>query len=119
MFKNAITLLRIRIMQNPIEFLKEAQMHDGINKHLKYDNIDCYTSDLMQSYANYYHQEKLKPVPSTTQLYISAEYLQGLHPELSIEEAESLNQFARGKTMELRECYGDGSIMYPMWEANH
>jgi len=80
--------------------------------------IDLEGIDKIQ--ANFTWKEFKKiPVPITTQLYISAEYLQGLHPELSIEGAESLNQYARGKTITHRECYGDGSIMYPLWKANH
>ena len=45
--------------------------------------------------------------------------LMRLHPELTYSEAESLMEFAKSKTITHEECYGDGSIIYPMWkEAN-
>jgi hypothetical protein len=42
--------------------------------------------------------------------------LMRIHPELTYDEAESLMEFAKSKTIIHEECYGDGSIIYPMWE---
>ena len=50
---------------------------------------------------------------------ISAEYLKGLHPELTLKECESLKAFSNNKTIAHKECYGDGSIMYPKWKAEN
>lgn len=46
--------------------------------------------------------------------------LMRIHPELTYDEAASLMEFAKSKTITHDECYGDGSIIYPMWkEANY
>lgn len=75
-------------------------------------------AQIMQ-FAEAYHLEQL-PIPSVSGMFINAEYLMGLHPELNIEEAESLKEYANSHTVRYRECYGDGSIMYPQWkEANY
>lgn len=55
-------------------------------------------------------------VPSVNGSFISAEYLMLLHPELTKEEAESLKEFSWKRTIQYKECYGDGSIMYPKWK---
>ena len=52
-------------------------------------------------------------------VYISVGYLMKLHPELSTEDAISLEQFAISKTIRYKECYGDGSIIYPKWKSIH
>ena len=46
---------------------------------------------------------------------ISEDYLKSLHPELTdIEAIEYLN-FCNNKTIHHKNCYGDGSIMWPQW----
>ena len=47
---------------------------------------------------------------------ISVDFLLELHPELSEQEAISLKEFAKSQTITLKECYGDGSIIYPKWK---
>jgi len=49
-------------------------------------------------------------------MFISVDYLMGLHPELNRQEAKSLKDFANKKTIKLRDCYNDGSIIYPQWK---
>lgn len=61
---------------------------------------------------------KNQPVPSQNELVINAEYLMTIHPELSKGEAESLKEFALSKTIALKQCYGDGSIIYPQWKRS-
>jgi len=56
------------------------------------------------------------PIQIDKSLFISTEYLIELHPELSKEEAESLYKFSRTQTIRRKECYGDGSIIYPKWK---
>lgn len=51
--------------------------------------------------------------------FINVEYLMSLHPELTKEDAESLKEFSNSKTIEYKECYGDGSIMYPRWKQEN
>lgn len=51
--------------------------------------------------------------------FINVEYLMNLHPELTKEDAESLKEFSNSKTIEYKECYGDGSIMYPLWKQEN
>jgi hypothetical protein len=48
---------------------------------------------------------------------ISAEWLMSMHPELKPEDAEAYRSFCQGSTIVYRECYGDGSIMWPRWMA--
>ena len=45
--------------------------------------------------------------------------LMQIHPELNYSEAESLMEFAKSKTIRHEECYGDGSIIYPMWKDSN
>ena len=46
--------------------------------------------------------------------------LMQIHPELNYSEAVNLMEFAKSKTITHEECYGDGSIIYPMWkDANY
>ena len=59
------------------------------------------------------------PIDSVSGSLISAEYLKGLHPELTLKECESLKAFSNNKTIYHKDCYGDGSIMYPKWKAEN
>lgn len=56
-------------------------------------------------------------IPSVSGMFISTDYLMGLHPELNRKEAESLKEYANSNTIRYRECYGDGSIIYPRWKV--
>ena len=56
---------------------------------------------------------------SVSDLFINTEYLMELHPELNKEEAESLKEYAASRTIEYKECYGDGSIIYPKWKKEN
>ena len=47
---------------------------------------------------------------------ITAEWLCNIHPELNIARAGDLKRFCTEKTIVNKECYGDGSIMYPKWK---
>ena len=49
-------------------------------------------------------------------MFISTDYLMVLHPELNREEAESLKEYANSNTINYKECYSDGSIIYPRWK---
>lgn len=49
---------------------------------------------------------------------LNVEYLITKHPELNNQQAESLLRFSKEKTIVYKGCYGDGSIMFPMWEKN-
>ena len=46
---------------------------------------------------------------------LTVKYLMELH-KISKKEAICLQYFAKQKTIRYKECYGDGSIIYPMWE---
>lgn len=46
---------------------------------------------------------------------INPEYLMIMH-DLSLKEATDLMAFSLSKTIKYRECYGDGSIIFPMWK---
>jgi hypothetical protein len=51
---------------------------------------------------------------------ITVEFLLKLHPELSPEEALDLKEFSNSCTIRYKECYGNGSIIYPKWkESKH
>lgn len=44
-------------------------------------------------------------------------WLMQQHPELSADEAEEYRLFCQRNTIVFRGCYGDGSIMWPRWQA--
>lgn len=46
--------------------------------------------------------------------FLTPEYLQDMH-SISLIEAELLCEFAKSHTIRYKECYGDGSIIFPMW----
>lgn len=46
---------------------------------------------------------------------LTAEDLIKIHPELSDFDSINLLEFAKSKTIHHKSCYGDGSIIYPMW----
>lgn len=83
------------------QFIEKWSDHCGLGKYEKMD-FECDLTSLF----NLRTEEGL----------IDIEYLRSWHPELSDEELESLLKFSQGQTISYKECYGDGSIMYPMWE---
>lgn len=48
---------------------------------------------------------------------ITAGWLRDKHPELSLEEAEEYRLFCKANTIVYMGCYGDGSIMWPLWQS--
>jgi hypothetical protein len=48
---------------------------------------------------------------------ITAEWLMEQHPELDAEEAEEYRLFCMRNTFVFRGCYGDGSRLWPLWQA--
>lgn len=50
---------------------------------------------------------------------LSARYLMVVHPEINNDQAERLLIFCKERTISHKECYGDGSIMYPMWKESN
>lgn len=48
---------------------------------------------------------------------ITAEWLMQMHPSLNAEEAEEYRLFCKRSTITFKGCYGDGSIMWPKWNA--
>jgi hypothetical protein len=49
---------------------------------------------------------------------LTVDYVMRKHPELNEEQAKSLVQFSVKHTIRMKECYGDGSIMYPLWKES-
>lgn len=49
---------------------------------------------------------------------LSIHYLMKRHPSLTSREADDLLIFCKENTITLKECYGDGSIMYPKWKES-
>ena len=47
--------------------------------------------------------------------FLTTEYLMAIHPELDWLEAYNLLQFTKSKTIRRKECYGDGSNIFPQW----
>lgn len=66
--------------------------------------------DLMEGYA------ASKQLRIKEDGLIDIEYLRSWHPELNDEELESLLKFSQENSISYQECYGDGSIIYPLWE---
>jgi hypothetical protein len=50
---------------------------------------------------------------------LSVPYLMEKHPEINDDQAEQLLKFCKKHTIRHKECYGDGSIMYPMWKESN
>lgn len=50
---------------------------------------------------------------------LSIEFLMNLHPDITKNEAVDLMEFAKSRTITLKECYGDGSIIYPIWKESN
>ena len=48
---------------------------------------------------------------------ISAAWLMQQHSELDAEDAEAYRAFCQAHTITLRDCYGNGEIMWPKWLA--
>lgn len=47
--------------------------------------------------------------------FISPEYLSGMH-NMDIAEATTYFNFCVSQTIRYKQCYGDGSIMIPLWK---
>jgi len=56
--------------------------------------------------------------PEFKENILSVNYLMELHPELSHYDAFTLMIFSFDHTIVHKECYGDGSIMFPLWVEN-
>lgn len=48
--------------------------------------------------------------------WLTVEYLMQLHG-LSEDDATSLLIFSKSQTINLKGCYGDGSIIFPIWKS--
>lgn len=48
---------------------------------------------------------------------ITSAWLMEVHPSLIAEEAEEYRRFCQRSTIVFKGCYGDGSIMWPKWNA--
>tara|TARA_R110002050_G_scaffold276478_1_gene421697 strand:+ start:48 stop:221 length:174 start_codon:yes stop_codon:yes gene_type:complete len=46
---------------------------------------------------------------------LTVKYLMELH-KISEKDAKCLKCFAKKNTITYKECYGNGSIIYPMWK---
>lgn len=53
-------------------------------------------------------------IPYNSGPFINPEYLQEIH-NISLDEAKLLCRFANSHTIRYKSCYGNGSIIYPMW----
>lgn len=51
--------------------------------------------------------------------FLTIEFLSGVHPELTKVERISLLAFANKRSISHEECYGDGSIIFPMWRESY
>lgn len=48
---------------------------------------------------------------------ITTEWIMEQHPSLDKEDAEEYRLFCKRSTIVFKGCYGDGSIMWPKWNA--
>jgi hypothetical protein len=46
---------------------------------------------------------------------ITSEWLMSKHPELNEQDADDYRAFCEAHTICLKECYGEGEIMWPKW----
>jgi len=49
---------------------------------------------------------------------LTTKYLISVHPELNKVQAALLLKFSKENTIDLKSCYGDGSIIYPKWKES-
>lgn len=97
---------------------KTDKEHDKIHKEIKRVRkiMPTYLVDI-EHHARIHSQEvKGRFLDGVYFGFISAEFLMKVHPELNIEEAESLKEYAKNNTIIYKECYGDGSIIFPEWK---
>ncbi len=73
----------------------------------------------VEELENQLKQGSKLPMHHVSGMFISVDYLMGIHPELNREEAESLKEYANSHTIRYKDCYGDGSIMYPRWKESN
>lgn len=64
------------------------------------------------------YREQLEQALVNGQL-LSVPYLMEMHPEINDDQAERLLKFCKEHTIRHKECYGDGSIMYPKWKESN
>lgn len=50
---------------------------------------------------------------------LTVEYIMKQHPSITKEEAEDLKEFAASNTIDRKDCYDKGQIMYPMWKEHN
>jgi len=48
---------------------------------------------------------------------ITIDFLMKKHPELTEEEAIHLKAFSESNTIDRKQCYDRGQIIFPMWKA--
>lgn len=53
-------------------------------------------------------------IPPMDVPFITPKYLAEMH-DMNIEEAKMYYRFCRSHTIRYKECYGNGSIMLPLW----
>ena len=48
--------------------------------------------------------------------FLTTDYIMKQHPEITKEEASDLLEFSKSNTIDRKQCYDKGQIMYPMWQ---
>jgi hypothetical protein len=92
---------------NPVEFITK-----------KIDQLDPSDLAKVAEYVN----EKYNAVIDKTEIddeLLTINYLMKKHPELSHSEATNLLHFCQKKTISHIGCYGEGSIMLPLWKEHN
>ncbi len=101
--------MSLEITIRPSEKLSEAEIKFLESGEINNVIVDC-SGDITVIKVS-------KVNPNLLDEFLSVEYLIKKHPTLSHELAENLLEFCKINTIRYKVCYGDGSIMFPKWQA--
>lgn len=91
---------------NPVEFITK-----------KLDQLDSSDLAKVAEYVNENYNAVIDKTEIDDEL-LTINYLMKKHPELSHSEATNLLHFCQKKTISHIGCYGEGSIMLPLWKEH-
>ena len=95
--------------------LKIYEGYDGTwtTKDEAFNEDDIDLTDVERTEIALYMSDLWRKLADTLSNKITAEWLQSIHPELFLWQAGKLKEFCIENTITYKECYGDGSIMFP------
>lgn len=81
----------------------------------KMDNEQLFCPSCLKGYT-IKEEDSDKEEEFSCSSFVDEKHLMNIHKGLTFDEATSLKEFAKSKTIKYKECYGDGRIIYPLWK---